>query len=307
MVPILKLHQLKAFITTVDSGSFSEAGLRLGISQASVSHAISDLEKELGVKLLDRGRFGARATTIGLDITSHARGVLKFTEAIEQEAHLSKGKVHGVLRLTSFRSAAGKIVPKLIAALRKEYPSLNIKIIEIEDSHSPGNTRRRMVREHQVDLAFVSNAPSNEKHLLIWKVMHDVVKVVVPKDDPRTTITWAEIGQEPLILPIGDDVYDTYTRWHLKNLIGEDVEAAFEVKEDTTLINMVSEGLGIGLLPELAIEELPSTVKVISPDIDLERPIYVAILPSSLKVPAVRVFLQALKKRYPDSELPKLT
>ncbi len=302
----MKLHQLKAFITTIDSGSFSEAGLRLGIAQASVSHAISDLEKELGVKLLDRGRFGARATTVGLNIASHARGVLKFTEAIEQEAQLSKGNVHGVLRLTSFRSAAGKIVPKLIAALRKEYPNLTIKIIEIEDSHSPGNTRRRMVREHQVDLAFVSHAPANEKHLLIWKLMNDIVKVVLPKDDPRETITWKELGQEALILPIGDDVYDTYTRWHLKNLIGEDVEAAFEVREDTTLINMVSEGLGIGLLPSLAIEELPSNLKVIKPHTDLERPIYIAVLPSSLKVPTVRVFLKALKTRFPDSEIPKL-
>ncbi len=75
----MKLHQLKAFVATLDSASFSEAGLQLGIAQASVSHAISDLEKELGVKLLERGRFGAKGTAIGLKLSSHARAAIRFT------------------------------------------------------------------------------------------------------------------------------------------------------------------------------------------------------------------------------------
>ena len=301
----MKLHQLNAFITVLDTGSFSEASHKLGIAQASVSHAVAELEKALGVRLLERGRFGARATEIGEQIASHARGALKFVAAIEQEVAWSKGLVDGTLRLTAFRSAASKIVPKIIAELRKAYPNLYIQIQEIDTEKRPGQVRRKLVRDHVVDLAFVSYAPPNEKNLIIWKLMDDVVRAVVQKHDKRTKLSWQELANESLILPLGDDVYDTYTRWHLTNLIGE-VEPAFEAKEDSTIVQMVSEGLGVGLLPELAIDKLPDNVKAVKTETPLERPIYVAILPSSLKVPAVRVFLQALKKRFPESEVPSL-
>ncbi len=301
----MKLHQLKAFVATLDSASFSEAALQLGIAQASVSHAISDLEKELGVKLLERGRFGAKGTPIGLKLASHARGAIRFTEAMEQEVHLAKGVVQGTLKVTSFRSAASRILPKIIAQLRKDHPQLSIQIVEIENEQTPGNIRRNMVREHQVDVALVSYAPPAEKSLILWKLMNDIVKAVVLKTDKRDTLSWEEAQKESLILPIGDDVHDTYTRWHLKNLMG-DIIPAFEVKEDSTVVSMVSEGLGIGLMPSLAIGELPENVKAVDTDIALERPIYVAVLPSSLKVPAVRVFLKALKDYFPESDLPSL-
>lgn len=302
----MKLHQLRAFVTTLDAGSFSEAGHRLGVSQASVSHAISDLETHLNVKLLERGRFGARPTATGLEIESYARGVLKFSEAIEQQAHLANGELRGTLRLTAFRSAASKILPSIMASLRKEHPALQLQLVELEDEHKPGVARRAMVRDHRVDLALVSYAPPKEKNLIFWRLTQDVVQAIVLKSDHREVLSWEEIGRSALILPIGDDVHDTYTRWHLKNLMGE-IAPAYEVKEDTTIVRMVSEGLGIGLLPELAIDELPKNVKAIPTETPLERPIYTAILPTTLKVPAVRAFIRALKRRFPDSELPKLS
>ena len=302
----MKLHQLRAFITTLDAGSFSEASLRLGVSQASVSHAISDLERDLNIKLLDRGRFGAKATEIGLEIATYARGVLKFSEAIEQQAHLANGTLRGTLRVTAFRSAASKILPSIMASLNRAHPALQIQLVELENEHQPGVARRAMVRDHRVDLALVSYAPPKEKNLVFWRLTQDVVQAIVLKNDPREVISWEEVGHSPLILPIGDDVHDTYTRWHLKNLMGE-IKPAYEVKEDTTIVRMVSEGLGIGLLPELALDELPKNIKAIPTETALERPIYTAILPASLKIPAIRAFIKALKKRFPESELPTLS
>lgn len=84
------------------------------------------------------------------------------------------------------------------------------------------------------------------------------------------------------------------------------IRPAYDVKEDSTILRMVSEGLGVGLLPEFAIDELPENVKVVPFDQPLERPIYVAILPGSLKIPAVRAFLNVLKTQFPNSELPRL-
>ena len=84
----MKLQQLRAFLGVLDSSSFSEAALDLGTAQSTVSYAVAELERELGVKLLARGRFGAEPTEVGLKVAGHARAILKLTDAVQQEADL---------------------------------------------------------------------------------------------------------------------------------------------------------------------------------------------------------------------------
>ncbi len=102
----MTLSQLKGFLAVVDSSSFSEAALELGVSQAAISHSIAELESELGVKLLDRGRFGARPTQAAFGIIEHARKMVQSEAAISQEVALHKGLVTGRLRVAVFRHLA---------------------------------------------------------------------------------------------------------------------------------------------------------------------------------------------------------
>ena len=104
----MKLQQLRAFLAALDSSSFSEAALDLGTSQSTVSYAVAELERELGVKLLTRGRFGAEPTEVGLRVAAHARGIFALTDAVQQEADLTRGRIRGTLRVATFRSAAGE-------------------------------------------------------------------------------------------------------------------------------------------------------------------------------------------------------
>ena len=69
---------------------------------------------------------------------------------------------------------------------------------------------------------------------------------------------------------------------------------------------MVSQGLGMAVMAQLAIDELPENVKIVPMDSLLERDISIAIAPENLKIPAIRVFLSLLKETYPDSEIPSL-
>jgi DNA-binding transcriptional LysR family regulator len=82
----LKLSQLRALVAIADTGSFSEAALRIDLSQSAVSHAIATLEEELGVVLLSRSRQGAVLTPTGEQITNDARQVLRSLESICRKA-----------------------------------------------------------------------------------------------------------------------------------------------------------------------------------------------------------------------------
>ena len=80
------LSQLRTFVTVVETGTYSEAALELGTAQSTLSHAINELERTLGKKLLERGRHGATPTAFGQAILEHAHDALNALEALEQVA-----------------------------------------------------------------------------------------------------------------------------------------------------------------------------------------------------------------------------
>ncbi len=299
----MKLQHLRAFLAALDSSSFSEAALDLGTSQSTVSYAVAELERELGVKLLTRGRFGAEPTEVGLRVATHARGIFALTDAVRQEADLARGHIRGTLRVATFRSAAGKILPKVIARLKKDHPGLSVRLIELDDELSPGESKRQLVRDHLAEVAFI-DLLTEEDGLLAWELMRDPYRALLHASDPRETFPWSAVDEVPLIF-CDHTACGSYVKRHAWDL-GFAVRPAYDVKEDSTIVRMVSEGLGVGILPEFAIDELPENVKAVPLDAPLKRPIYVAIAPSSLKIPAVRAFLNVLKRQFPESGLPKL-
>ena len=94
----LKLSQLQVLIAVAEGGSFSEAALRLQISQSAVSYAIATLEEDLGVVLFSRGRYGAHLTPVGEQIVDRARQIIYLMEDITKQAELAKGLRGGSVR-----------------------------------------------------------------------------------------------------------------------------------------------------------------------------------------------------------------
>ena len=298
----MKLQQLRALLAVTEAESFSEAALDLGVAQSSLSYAVAELERELGVKLLQRGRFGAEPTEVGAKVAAHARGVVKLTDVIQQEADLSKGEVRGTLNVATFRSAAGKIIPRAIALLRRDYPELNVRFLEVDNEGPGSNEKRQMLRDHRADIAFVESA--EDDGLLAWELMRDPYRALLHTSDPRTVFAWSDLPRTSLILSDCNTCGNHVQKY--AHDLSMSLEPAYSVQGDSTVVRLVSERLGVGILPEFAIDELPQNVKVVPLDRLLERVIYVAIAPSSLKVPAVRVFFGVLKTQFPDSDLPRL-
>src|SRR5690606_10635893 len=170
----MKLQGLRALLAIVEHGSFSEAALELGTSQSTVSYAIAELEQELGVKLLDRGRFGAAPTAVGERIADHARGVERTLSAIGQEAALSRGELRGELRVSTFRSLAANVLAPAMSDLAISHPGLRIELTEVS---SRATEPLAGLHRGRVDVALTMGAVSGSA--IYWQLFLDPYVAVV--------------------------------------------------------------------------------------------------------------------------------
>ena len=285
----LKISQLRALIAVAEHSNFSEAALHLELSQSAVSHAIANLEEELGVVLLSRGRHGAHPTPVGERVIAKARQVLQLLEGIVQEANREKGLQGGQVRVAAFRSVATHILPSVIARFRHQFPGITVSITEFFDFAGV----EQALREGHVDIGF-TYLPSGDE-FETWELMRDDYIALLPPNSGlrNAKINWEQLAAYPLIVPSTNSC-SLRIRNHLRRS-EYPLKIAYEVREDSTIVSMVQQGLGAAILPRLAAEPLPSGIQVCSLPIPLERIIGTAMLKEALHTPAVYAFLDAVR------------
>ncbi|NCJ07292.1 LysR family transcriptional regulator [Synechococcales cyanobacterium C] len=285
----MNIGHLRILMAVANHGSFSTAALNLGISQSAVSRAIAALEEELGVSLLTRGRFGARATLVGERILTHAREILQVRESMEQEVNLEKSLQGGRVRIASFRSVATHLLPPQIAQFSRLHPQIEVTLTEKD----PTGVEQALL-EGQADLGLVP-LPRSSEDLETWEIARDEFVVLLP---PTTQViperlTWKALSHYAYILyNYAECTSVVRSHWQKSGYL---LKVAYEVKEDSTIVSMVSQGLGAAILPRLAALPIPDDVTVRSLPIPLERSIGVAVLPDVLYSPAVFSFLDLLR------------
>jgi DNA-binding transcriptional LysR family regulator len=298
----IKLSQLRALVAVAEHGNFSEAALRLSVSQSAVSHAIASLEDELGVVLLLRGRHGAILTPVGERITAHARDMLQTLENLNKEATRAKGLEGGEVRVSCFRSVATHVLPEIIAEFRRTYPAIAITINEQRGFDEV----EQAVRQGRVDIGFTCGPASDDFDS--WELLRDEYVVLFPPQfDAPDTVTWDDFKTYPMILPIDDDICATLIYQHFA-AHGQSLQAAYRIREDSTMVSMVMQGLGVTIIARLAAEPLPAEVQVRYLPVPLERVISVSTLANALHPPSVFAFMDMLKRKpwFPDKHLPRL-
>jgi DNA-binding transcriptional LysR family regulator len=297
----VKLSQLRAFVAVAEQGNFSEAALHLTISQSAVSHAIATLESELGVVLLSRGRYGAHLTPVGERVLRHAYQMLQSLEAIGKEANLAKGLQGGQVRIACFRSVATHVLPEIMSRFRSRFPEIAIGILEQRGTEDV----EQALREGRADVGF-SYLPTSAD-FEVWELLRDEYVALLPPNCRLLgeSLAWEDLASQPMIMPPKTDQCRVLVRNHLMKL-GRAIEPVYEVSEDSTVVSMVSQGLGATIIARLAASPLPPDVQVFDLPDRLERVIGVAILADALHPPAVFAFLDMLKsiKSHPLSIAP---
>jgi molybdate transport repressor ModE-like protein len=298
----LKLSQLRTLVAIAECGNFSEAALDLEVTQSTVSHAIATLEEELGVMLLQRGRYGAQLTPVGAAITDHARQLLQLVEAIGQEAERAKGVQGGTVRIASFRSVATHVLPGAIARLHSRYPNVSITITEVDEL----SQLQRALQLGQVDVC-VAETLVGEEFESIHIFDDEYVALLPPETGLRNAkLSLEDLSRYPLITSSHSSCGSRIHR-QLQQLNDNSLKIAYRIRHDSSMVGMVRQGLGVAILPRLAAEPVPADVRICALPFALSRPIGATVLKSALHTPAVFAFLEALQQSSGPSPLDTMT
>jgi len=246
--------QLKTFVTVVDQGSFTAAGRRLGLSQPAVSRAVATLEKELGLPLVVRGRDGLSLTDAGSSAVTHAREALRHMELMRTELAGMAGDVAGTLTLASLPTATATLLAQQLRAFAERHPAVTIRLLEGSEEE---------VRDWLDQGAAEAGVVKLPARGLQTAVLGDQEMVaVVPADSwlaARDVVDYAELAKEPFVLGTGGcaDVFGPIARQ-----AGVEFDVAFQAREMSAVLEIVRAGLGVSILPDAALQQLPDGVVV---------------------------------------------
>lgn len=191
------IRHLRYFIAVVDSGSLTEAAKRLFVAQPAISQRMSDLEGELGVQLLIRGRLGVSPTAAGLALYQRARLVLKHIEMARLDVLETVGGAAGPFNIGLLRSVAPSIAAPLFSAIRQELPGLtpNLRV-------GYSDELARLVRTGELDIAMQVLPNERAKDLPALDALRERVYLVghqdaIPSSGPLRLVDFARL---PLLL-----------------------------------------------------------------------------------------------------------
>jgi DNA-binding transcriptional LysR family regulator len=278
------LAQLRVFLAIIEYASLTSAASELDMSQSAVSHALAELERNLGVRLLERGRFGAKPTAVGERIARHARMMQTLERSIHSEVNLELGELHGHLRIASFRSVATHLLPDVVTQFGRVHANVSFEIQSLE-----GMDRgvERTLLEGRADLGVLMLPCSPTLDAL--ELAKDEWMAVFPKNKaPRGKYcTWADLERLPFLLcnEAGANAVRTY--W---NANGQQMRQVAQVEDDSVILSMVAHSFGLSVLARLAMEPVPEGVVLRHLPEPLERRFAVATMPALNDTPLVRAF-----------------
>lgn len=125
----MDIQKYQAFLKTIEYGSITKAAEVLSYSQSGVSRMIQEVEKELGLPLLERGRGGVRLTSEGIKLLPQIKALCDAYQSLQQQANDLKGLETGLIRIGTFSSAATHWLPNIIKEFQKNHPNIEYELL----------------------------------------------------------------------------------------------------------------------------------------------------------------------------------
>jgi len=244
----LTLKHLRYFMALSRHGHFGRAAEACGISQPALSVQIKELEALLGAPLTERSARQIRLSSLGEALAERAREILSAVDELDDLARISRGSLGGRLRIGVIPTIAPYLLPGLIKELAAHYPEL-----DIQPREAVTRTLLRDLGEGQLDLAIVAlpvsesafhEEPLFEEEFVLVRPLADADK---PVPNPKRLLE-----MRLLLLEEGHCFRDQALSFCSPSGLG--TRELIEGSSLTTLVQMVSAGIGVTLIPEMAVQ-----------------------------------------------------
>ena len=242
------LQQLRYLTAIADTLHFRRAAEAVNVTQPTLSAQLKELERRLGVQLVERSRARVVLTPIGRDIAARARRVLRDVEEIRDLARQTR-PLASTIRTGVVHSLGSYLLPLIIPDLHESHPDLRLYVRE-----ALPDALLDQIEDGRVDLLFYP-LPVDRQDLVTVPLFSEPLRVVLPREHrlaSRPVIDPGDLrGETILTLEPGHRLYD-----QVRSLAGTfeaDLSHDYEGTSLDTLRQMVAMGLGISLLPALYI------------------------------------------------------
>ena len=257
----MNLRDLKYLLALADHKHFGRAAAASFVSQPTLSTQIRKLEEELGVALVERAPRRVMLTPIGRDIVERARRVIAEIDQMAEVARRSQDPEAGTVRLGLFPTLAPYLLPHVLPAVRERFPRLELLLVEEKTDQILAR-----LRDGRLDAGILA-LPLHDDQLHIEPLFDEPFLLAVPHGHPMARQESLDLrqldDQHLLLLEEGHCLRDQAL--DVCRLSGADERDGFRATSLETLRQMVASGVGITLLPVLAVQP-PVPV---SPDIAL--------------------------------------
>src|SRR5450631_2150566 len=246
----MNLKDLKYLVALADTGHFGKAAERTFVSQPTLSAQLKKLEQYLGVKLVERQPKNVQLTDVGKQIVVRARRMLDLGDEIIALGRNNTDPFAGKLKVGLIPTIGPYLLPRVMQKLRKALPHIGLMLYE----HQTEALLKRL-RDGEIDLGIMA-LPVALDGLESRQLYEEAFTVALPNNHPLATKANIKVqdlkGQTLLLLEDGhclrDQALEVCSRVEVRE--AED----FRATSLETLRQMVVAGLGITLLPELAVE-----------------------------------------------------
>jgi len=252
---MLDVRRLRVLSEVAAQGSFSAAAHALTLTQSAVSQHVAALEREVGLPLVERGTRPVQLTEAGFALVRHATGIFARIDGAEQELGEIAGRRHGRLRFGSFPTALATIVPPAFARFRRGHPDVTLTVV---DDHLQRLIPR--LESGELDLALIYDHEALPelagRDFRRTPLLDDVFRALLPAGHRltrrRRPLELADLAGEAWI---GGAPISAWYRivGHACRRAGFAPQAAFASDDNVAIQALVAAGLGVAVLPGLAV------------------------------------------------------
>ena len=291
---MLGIWRLQLLREVARRGTIKAAAGAMSITPSAVSQQLKILEQEAGAQLLEpHGRL-VRLTDAGQMLVRHADTITAAIAAAEADLAASRDVITGTLRVAAFPTAARAMMPQVLASLGGRHPALRLMLRDLETHES-----LLALKMDEIDIAVVDEYDEASRILEAGvetvRILRDPLYVAFAPDRrvPDGGVALADLRDEAWIMDTeGSTIYEVVLR--ACRQAGFDPHVRSHCKDYSVILALVTAGLGVAVLPGLALHERAIRARVTPLRPPLERSVLAAFRPERRAHPAVAAALAEL-------------